>query len=59
MTYDFNTNRNILLLKTFLKDGVNNSIHDIMGGSCVGDANSSTFRVHLSVTFFRSLFFLA
>jgi len=56
MAFDFNTNRNILLLKTFLKHGVNYSIYDIMGGSCVGDANTFTFRIHLLVTFFLSPF---
>jgi len=54
MTY-FNMKRNILLLKTF-KHGVNSSIYDIMGGSCVGDANTSTFRAHLSVTLFSITF---
>jgi hypothetical protein len=52
MTFDFNTSRNILLLKTYLKHGVNYSCYDIMGGSCVGDANTSISRVYLSFTFF-------
>lgn len=54
MTFDFNTSRNILLLKTCLKHGVNYSSCDTMGGSCVGDANTSTFR--LPVTFFSVTF---
>jgi len=43
--------------ETCLKHGVNYSSYNIMGGSCVGDANTSKFRVHLSVTFVSVTFF--
>lgn len=51
MHYDFNRSRNNLLLKISLKNGGNYASYDNMGDRCVGDANTSIFRVYLSIAF--------